>query len=66
MYSPTIKEIKTRYRKLDNKKKFIEEVCEAVGRSHNTVRHHWFSDSGFWSVPRQYQSTVLSLLKKAA
>ena len=57
-----IQEIKTKYKKVENKQAFIYRICEKCGGSPNTKRHHWFADSGFWSIPETHQLTVNGLL----
>ena len=56
--------IKKLYPKIKDKQKFIENVAEALHKRPNTLRHHWFSNSGFWSVPSTHEDKVIDFLQK--
>ena len=58
---PKIEIIKTLWQKIDNKTEFIQCVATALGKSPKTLKTHWFSNSGLWSVPAVYQSKVIEL-----
>lgn len=59
--------IKALWQELRNdgsKTEFIERLAEFLGKSPKTLRQHWFSNVGFWSVPEAYQSTVIFKLRE--
>ncbi len=58
-----IENIKTLFHQLDNKTDFILLASEDLGKSPNTLRHHWLSKSGFWRVPEEYQPRLVELLQ---
>ena len=55
-------QIKELYSQLKEKTKFIELVAKKVNRSPKSLRNHWFSE--FWSIPEEYQQTVIDELNK--
>lgn len=55
-------QIKDLYSQLKEKTKFIELVAKKVNRSPKSLRNHWFSE--FWSIPEEYQQTVIDELNK--
>ena len=58
-----IENIQNLFSELNNKTKFIKEAADDLNKSPNTLRHHWFSNSGFWSIPEEYQPRVVELLQ---
>lgn len=42
---------------------FINLMCEMFDKRFGTVRFHWFSESGGWSVPIDYQDKVINYLE---
>lgn len=58
-----IENIKKLYSQVDYKTGFIEDVADALGKSPNTLRHHWFARSGFWSIPEEHQPKVVEMLQ---
>lgn len=58
-----IENIKQLYSQVNHKSDFIVEVAKDVKRSPNTIRHHWFSKAGFWSIPEEFQPRVVELLQ---
>jgi diketogulonate reductase-like aldo/keto reductase len=61
-----IDNIKTLWEKLGNdgeKTKVILAISEKCNRSPRTVRTHWMSESGFWSIPESQQSSVVEILQ---
>lgn len=58
-----MKEIKTLYGKLKDKKAFCVELSKEVETSPLSIYNHWFGS--FWAIPEKHQSIVLEkLLKK--
>lgn len=57
-----IEEIKILYKKVDKKTDFIKFAASYFGKSPKTLRNHWFSETGFWSIPEDYQIEVKQLL----
>jgi len=58
-----IENIKKLWKQIDNKTNFIVMAANDLDKSPNTLRHHWFSNSGFWSVPEEHQPRVIELLQ---
>ncbi len=56
-----IEEIIKNYSKLNEKRKFIENIAAYVGRSPNHVSVHWFN---YNKIPKQHQAVVLGKLKE--
>lgn len=45
------------------KTKFIKQCSEEFKRSTKTIRQYWFSETGEWSVPLQFQDQIISMLQ---
>ncbi|WNH09998.1 hypothetical protein [Thalassobellus suaedae] len=45
------------------KSKFIKLCAKEFNRSVKTIRQWWFSNYGDWSVPKEFQDKVISLLQ---
>lgn len=58
-----MKEIKTLYGKLKDKKDFCTELSKEVEASPLSIYNHWFGS--FWAIPEKHQYLVLSKLKEA-
>ena len=56
-----MKEIKTLYGKLKDKKAFCTELSKEVEASPLSIYNHWFGS--FWAIPEKHQDLVLSKLK---
>lgn len=53
--------IKDLYSKLNHKTNFTILLAKELGKSPNSLRVHWFGN--FWSIPEQYQDTVIRFLQ---
>lgn len=49
------------YKKINQKNKFIQLVASNVDRKPNTIKTHWFSSANFYSIPEEFQDTVITL-----
>ena len=47
-----------------DKTEFIIELSKHVPAKPNTIRQHWLSDYGLWSIPDRHQELVLKMLQK--
>jgi len=56
-----MKEIKTMYGKLKDKKAFCIELSKEVETGAMTIYNHWFGS--FWAIPEKHQDLVLKRLK---
>lgn len=62
-----IDNIKNLWQQLGNsgeKTEFILLLASETGKSPNTIRQHWLSNAGFWSIPEDEQDRVIELLQK--
>lgn len=57
-------EIKKLFHNLEDKTAFILHLSEILNKSPNTLRHHWFSNYGFWAIPEKYVVEVYEELKQ--
>lgn len=57
-----MKEIKTLYGRLKDKKAFCVELSKEVETSPLSIYNHWFGS--FWSIPEKHQALVLEMLTK--
>lgn len=57
-----MKEIKTMYGKLKDKKAFCLDLSREVDTGAMTIYNHWFGS--FWAIPEKYQEIVLTKLKE--
>lgn len=46
-----------------SKYKFRALCAKEFNRSKKTIKIHWFSNSGDWSVPEEFQDRVIQLLQ---
>lgn len=46
-----------------SKKKFMKACSLEFDRSYNTIKQHWFSSYGDWSVPEDKQDQVIKMLQ---
>ncbi len=53
--------IKHLYGKIKNKSNFIQLVADETGRRFGSVKTHWLSPSGGFSVPELHQGLVIKL-----
>lgn len=61
--TPTkIDNIKNLYAQVGHKTNFTIKLAEALGKSPQSLRVHWFGN--FWSIPDEYQDTVVDFLQK--
>lgn len=58
-----IDNIKNLWPEISHKTSFIELVAEDLDKAPSTLRQHWFSNTGFWSVPEEYQARVVELMQ---
>ena len=59
-----IENIKQLFEMVENKTNFIMELSKHVPAKGNTIRQHWLSDYGLWSIPDRHQELVLKMLQK--
>lgn len=59
-----IDNIKSLYAQVNSKSKFLIATAEDLGKRAGTLKSHWFSDSGLWSVPEEHEDRVIELLQK--
>ena len=55
--------IKNLYKQVDGKTQFIKFVASYFNMKPASVRNHWLSESGFWSVPEKQQAELIKLLQ---
>lgn len=58
-----IENIKKLYALIDDKTAFLLMASKDLKRSPKTLRAHWFSRTGFWSIPEEHQARVVELLQ---
>lgn len=59
-----IENIKTLFRQVDHKGKFILASADEFGVTPQTIKSNWLCDSGFWSVPKKHQDRLVELLQR--
>jgi hypothetical protein len=57
-----MKEIKTLYGELKDKRAFCQELHLLTGTGAISIYNNWFG--GFWAIPEKYQGLVLEKLKE--
>ncbi len=58
-----IDNIKFLYTQIEGKTKFIKDLSEILTRSPNTIRNHWFSEHGFWAIPKVMQDKIIEIMQ---
>lgn len=58
-----IENIKNLYTEIQDKTAFLLMASKDLKRSPKTLRNHWFSNTGFWSIPEEKQARVVELLQ---
>lgn len=58
-----IEDIKGFFGQVKKKHVAITAISEATGAQFNTIKSHWLSDSGGWSVPKKHQQTTVETLQ---
>lgn len=56
-----IDNIKNLYAQLNHKTNFTIALANELDKSPQSLRVHWFGN--FWSIPDEYQDTVISFLQ---
>lgn len=57
------KEIIQGFKKIKYKTGFILKAADHFGKVPATLRVHWFSASGFYSIPKKYREELLEMVK---
>ena len=60
----TIDEIKDLFGRVEEKSRFINDLSMHVPVKPSSIKVNWLCDSGFWSIPEEYQKTVLAMLRE--
>ena len=55
--------IKTLYQNINKKSDFITYASSYFNKEYNTIKNHWLSKFGGWSVPEEYQDEMVKLLQ---
>jgi len=55
--------IKELYAQIEDTNDFIMDCSTEFNRTPKTIAHHWFCDSGFWSVPKEFRARVIELMQ---
>ncbi|WP_272151849.1 hypothetical protein [Tenacibaculum aiptasiae] len=55
--------IKVLWREIKYKTGFIGKAAKHFNKRPSTLKNHWFSNVGFWSVPENLQDDVIEYMK---
>ncbi len=61
---PQIETIKMLFASIKDKTSLIHDIAREVPTTFGTIRNTWFSNYRGWSIPQEYQNTVLKIISR--
>jgi len=58
-----INEIELLYKEIKHKSDFIARASTLFKKEYNTLKNHWFSKFGGWSVPKEHKDECVKLMR---